>query len=539
MVAHSRAHTMLVLCLLAGFFAAHGVQGGPFRGNFTPPLTTPTLVEGDIAIPESQVGRGPEELDAFLADPELLWPNGFVPYCFETFELGGAMVPIFMDNHIENITLALGKISRDVPCIKFRKVDEGYHGSHLIFTPTGGSGCYSSVGRDKLGRGQYINLGSPECLAVGTIIHETLHSLGAVHEQSRPDRDIYVSILLDNVEPGREANFRKKGSETFNSRNTPFDYQSIMLYPSDAFGKEDGSGGRKTTIQPLKPGVEIRGSEAKTELSAVDAVELARTYQSKTGDMCFTLNTLVLYAQHVDLMRQTQRPEIEMRSSGGAGEYRGHHLGVYIWYQTITSEDGTESHVYKQRHDGSIEKHYYIYRYGQYWYAQNKIGSDAGVLRAPAGSGQFPPVKGWEYKTGSMRWVADPTLECGPSLPSCKAVNVELSGKAYEYYSMSAGRYVAVEGLWWMGREVFQLQHATRKRYITVATGITNWGIRDALDDKQYIKSPSAGSSCPASSAAAVSERMGWNSWRYYHDGSWHEAGDDITVTCETPNRCI
>ena len=150
-------------------------------------------------------------------------------------------------------------------------MDEGYHGSHLIFTPTGGSGCYSSVGRDKLGRGQYINLGSPECLAVGTIIHETLHSLGlsltwtetytnsgAVHEQSRPDRDIYVSILLDNVEPGREANFRKKRSETFNSRNTPFDYQSIMLYPSDAFGKEDGSGGRKTTIQPLKPGVEIR-----------------------------------------------------------------------------------------------------------------------------------------------------------------------------------------------------------------------------------------------------------------------------------------
>ena len=141
---------------------------------------------------------------------------------------------------------------------------------------------------------------------------------------------------------------------------------------------------------------------------------------------------------------------------------------------------------------------------------------------------------------------------------------------------MSAGRYVAVEGLWERGREVpiavrhilsmvlnfnpdyqspiiviathsiesghcqvLQLQHATRKRYITVATGITNWGIRDALDDKQYIKSPSAGSTCPASSAADVSERMGWNSWRYYHDGSWHEAGDDITVTCETPNRCI
>ena len=111
---------MLVLCLLAGFCTAQGVQGGPFRGNFTPPLTTPTLVEGDIAIPESQVGRGPEELDAFLTDPALLWPNGFVPYCYETFEWNGEMLPIFLDDQIENITQALGKITMNVPCIKFK-----------------------------------------------------------------------------------------------------------------------------------------------------------------------------------------------------------------------------------------------------------------------------------------------------------------------------------------------------------------------------------------------------------------------------------
>jgi len=188
------------------------------------------------------------------------------------------------------------------------RVDEGYHGNHLIFTPMGGSGCYSSVGRDQTGKGQYVNLGSPACLAIGTIIHETLHSLGAVHEQSRHDRDHYISILWDNIEPGREANFRKKISETFNTWNTPFDYQSIMLYPSDAFGIDDGLGGTKTTIQPLKQGVEIRGSDAKTELSAVDAVELARTYQPKTGDMCFTLNTLVSYANQLDLMRLRNSP---------------------------------------------------------------------------------------------------------------------------------------------------------------------------------------------------------------------------------------
>ena len=110
---------MFVLRLLS-FFLAHGVLGGPFRGTYTSRQTTPTLVEGDIAVPESYLGRGLEELDAFLTDPELLWPNGFVPYCFETFEWDGELQPIFLDNQIENITQALGKISRDVPCIKFK-----------------------------------------------------------------------------------------------------------------------------------------------------------------------------------------------------------------------------------------------------------------------------------------------------------------------------------------------------------------------------------------------------------------------------------
>ena len=110
---------MMVVCLM-GLLIVHGALGAPFRGNFTYRQSTPTLVEGDIVIPASYVGRGDEELDAFLADPELLWPNGFVPYCFETFEWEGELEPAFLDDQIENITQALGKISRDVPCIKFK-----------------------------------------------------------------------------------------------------------------------------------------------------------------------------------------------------------------------------------------------------------------------------------------------------------------------------------------------------------------------------------------------------------------------------------
>ena len=87
---------------------------------------------------------------------------------------------------------------------------------------------------------------------------------------------------------------------------------------------------------------------------------------------------------------------------------------------------------------------------------------------------------------------------------------------------------------------MLKLQHASREKYLTVPTGSTTWGVRDLVDTTQaHIASASAGSSGPASTAAAVSKRLGWNSWRYGKGGTWHEAGHDMTVTCETPNRCI
>ena len=67
-----------------------------------------------------------------------------------------------------------------------RKVADDFDGPHLIFTLQGDTklhayGCYSYVGRvSPQGghRGQVVNLGAPECLAVGTVIHEILHAMG-------------------------------------------------------------------------------------------------------------------------------------------------------------------------------------------------------------------------------------------------------------------------------------------------------------------------------------------------------------------------
>ena len=79
-----------------------------------------------------------------------------------------------------------------------------------------------------------------------------------MHEHSRPDRDSYVSILLENVQPGAENNFQKVSNATHDARDTPFDLESVMFYGPTDFGVTDNTGKRKTTIKPLKPGVEIR-----------------------------------------------------------------------------------------------------------------------------------------------------------------------------------------------------------------------------------------------------------------------------------------
>ena len=105
-----------LFCLLL----ANDVASTPsYRRTVVQSQVTPTLVEGDISVPQSHLGTG-EPLSAFLTQPSALWPRGLVSYRIETFEWEGKVEPIFSDEGVANITRALGQIMRDVPCIKFR-----------------------------------------------------------------------------------------------------------------------------------------------------------------------------------------------------------------------------------------------------------------------------------------------------------------------------------------------------------------------------------------------------------------------------------
>ncbi|XGW31059.1 hypothetical protein V3C99_009765, partial [Haemonchus contortus] len=91
-----------------------------------------------------------------------------------------------------------------------------------------GAGCYATVGMD--GGVQALSL-APDCMVVGTVAHEFMHTLGALHMHMRHDRDDYVKINLDSV-PKNQVNFLKPMRSII---YTPYEYGSNMQYPSDAF----------------------------------------------------------------------------------------------------------------------------------------------------------------------------------------------------------------------------------------------------------------------------------------------------------------
>jgi hypothetical protein len=101
----------------------------------------------------------------------------------------------------------------------------------ILFEP-GTEHCYSGLGR--MGGLQPIRL-SPECQPQ-QIMHEVMHALGFVHEQSRPDRDQYVEVLWPNIEEKYRLQFEIVPSTFLEAlRDSPFDFHSIMLYPANAF----------------------------------------------------------------------------------------------------------------------------------------------------------------------------------------------------------------------------------------------------------------------------------------------------------------
>ena len=100
--------------------------------------------------------------------------------------------------------------------------------------------------------------------SAGNCIHEIGHTVGLWHEQSRKDREAFVTINWASISENAKHNFDQHISD--GTDLGAYDYGSIMHYPANAFSK-DG----KDTIMPTKPGIGI-GQREKLSDGDIQAV---------------------------------------------------------------------------------------------------------------------------------------------------------------------------------------------------------------------------------------------------------------------------
>eukprot|EP00092_Neocalanus_flemingeri_P019164 GFUD01020762.1.p1 GENE.GFUD01020762.1~~GFUD01020762.1.p1 ORF type:complete len:320 (-),score=47.81 GFUD01020762.1:727-1686(-) len=68
----------------------------------------------------------------------------------------------------------------------------------------------------------------------GDILHELMHTLGAIHTQKRPDRDDYIIVNHECIQLGAEDQYSKVGYNTL-SIEIPYKCNSIMHYENSTF----------------------------------------------------------------------------------------------------------------------------------------------------------------------------------------------------------------------------------------------------------------------------------------------------------------
>ncbi|XP_033726981.1 MAM and LDL-receptor class A domain-containing protein 1-like [Pecten maximus] len=165
-----------------------------------------------------------EEKRNFVTNTNTFWSQGIVPY-----EISSA----FSSSEKNIIETAIKEVA-DKTCVKFQprantNPSQLGHNTYIEFFSE--SGCWSYVGRVFSGK-QQISLQKGGCVTNSITIHEMLHAIGQMHEQSRTDRDNYVAMLWNNIQGGQNNNNMAKENTLDNNR---YDYESVLQYSLYAF----------------------------------------------------------------------------------------------------------------------------------------------------------------------------------------------------------------------------------------------------------------------------------------------------------------
>ena len=174
--------------------------------------------------------------DMWMPDPALApeavysvqpWPGGVVPYAFDAAVSQG---------QADLMRLAMWEIEavstvRFVPWVPAMGVDR------VHIQPNALSANQSSSALGKIGGQQPLNVGANHWTVKYVLVHELMHALGFLHEQSRPDRDSFVTINYSNISTTACGGTCVHNFNIDPNAATvgPYDFRSIMHYGRRAF----------------------------------------------------------------------------------------------------------------------------------------------------------------------------------------------------------------------------------------------------------------------------------------------------------------
>jgi len=228
------------------------------------------ILEGDIAIGTVEaVQRATDAArQAVAANPAIAFGVGITG---SQFRWPNCQVPYEIDPALPNQQRVTDAIAHWEANTAFRfplrtAANQAQYPNYVRFTDAGG--CWSLVGMQ--GGQQTISLGAG--CSTGNAIHEIGHTVGLWHEQSREDRDLFVTINWQNIQAGMAAQFNQHITDGDDLGT--YDYGSIMHYPRTAF-----SANGQDTITPSDPNAQIgqRNGLSPGDIAAVQAMYPACT----------------------------------------------------------------------------------------------------------------------------------------------------------------------------------------------------------------------------------------------------------------------
>lgn len=211
--------------ILLAFLITSIAACSPSHTDFQTALNNDEITQiDDMLVPTEWVAESSQELTSkgFTQKTARRWTDGIIRYQF------GSGISSYEQQQFLGWCQEMGEYAK-VQCLPKRSSDRDY----IMITKTSENICGSSfVGR--FGGEQPLKI---RCWVRRTVQHELLHAFGLPHEHNRHDRDDYIQMVWENLDPRLGSYFKKVNIDSVSLYLRSYDYDSVLHYESRAGSK--------------------------------------------------------------------------------------------------------------------------------------------------------------------------------------------------------------------------------------------------------------------------------------------------------------